>query len=119
MVMAATGNGPKPPITSSTVPRLPPTRRHSSHSGQEIAYVNVKKINLCRRVQRHVGVRAKAQGRHRFGGRRSSLRDDQWRLYPYDRTTSVGGIWMQLGTWRCGMRNEIVIRLGDSPSPKA
>ena len=25
----------------------------------------------------------------------------------------------QPGTWRCGMRNEVVIRLGDSPSPRA
>lgn len=42
MVMAAASNGPKPPITSSTVPRLPPTRRDGSYSGQEIAYGNVK-----------------------------------------------------------------------------
>jgi hypothetical protein len=33
-------------------------------------------------------------GRHRCGGRRSSLMEDQWRLYTYDRTTSVGGIRM-------------------------
>jgi hypothetical protein len=42
MVIAAASIGPNPPITSRTVPAVPPTSRDSSHNGQEMAYVNAK-----------------------------------------------------------------------------
>jgi hypothetical protein len=58
-------------------------------------------------------------GRDRFGGRRSSLRDDKWLLYMYEPHQQCRRYGCQPGTWRSGMRNKIVIRLGDSPSPRA